>query len=150
MSENVGVIADEHKLVLKHHQRPNIKEGIKGEHAEYWVDPISNKKSLGLVPITHESYVLLVDKSQLILLIEVHFFGLKIPVAVVEQLSHPLHLELAICLFNGQLDVLFIVFVDSQSFHLNIVDQIPQDLLIEGKEGEVRHDAEYSLSNAYL
>ena len=148
--EYVGVIADEDEFVLEHHKRPHIEEGVEGEHAEHRVDPIPDEEGLGLVPVAHEGDVLLVDESQLVLLIEVHLLGLEVPVTVVKQLSHPLHLELAVRLLDRQLDVLLVVLVDRQTLHLHVVYQVPQNLLVESEEGEVRHDAEDSLRDADL
>lgn len=67
---------------------------------------------------------------------------------MIEQLRHPFHLELAVGLLDGELDVLLIMLVDGQPFHLHVVYQVPEDLLVEGEEGEVGHYAEDALSYA--
>lgn len=150
VSEDVGIVAYENQLIFEHHEGPYVEEGIEGEHAEHWVDPIPNEEGLSLVPITHEGYILLVDQPQFILLIEIDLLGLKISVAVIKQFRHPFHLELAVSLLDGEFDVLFVMLVDGQPFHLHIINQVPQDFLVEGEEWEVWHYAEHSLRDTDL
>lgn len=70
--------------------------------------------------------------------------------AVIEKLDHSLHLELTVSLLYGQFDVLFIMLIYCQPFHLYDIDEIPKYLLKEGKEGVVRHDTKYPLRDAYI
>lgn len=137
VGQDIGVVTDEDQFILKHEQCPDIQEVFQSEHAEHRVYPLADVVSLAIVPISHQCQFLLVDQPKLVLLVECHFLELQIPIAMIKQLDQSLHLKPTVCLLDGQLDVLFVVFVDGQTLHLYDVYEVSQDLLVETEEGVV-------------
>ncbi len=55
MREYMRIFADEHDSVFKHDKCEQVNKILKGEHANNWVYPLSDKKVLCLIVIGEQS-----------------------------------------------------------------------------------------------